>query len=113
LLAQEVRVARPTPQTPGNETALGVCRRPPDVRPRPFVRLDDACVLVRLERVLLVVRGKLQGEVDECQGTKDIVRSTETGGLLEDGDVRRDAEKEEYYILDNSYEIFVSDRINE
>ena len=92
-------MARPRPQAARDEAALGVGGCPRDVRAWPFIRFNDTCVLVRLERVLLIIRGEFDGEVEECKRAEDVIGRAQSGGLFENGDVCRDREQEQDDIL--------------
>jgi hypothetical protein len=85
LLAQEIRVPRPRPQSLGDKPTPDILVRPLHPRTRPrvrtilqfyfavFVAFGWWVVFIRLERVLLVVGRKLRGENQNGKGSEDIV----------------------------------------
>lgn len=60
-------------------------------------------MLIRLERVLLVVRDKLEGNVEHSESAKHVVRAAQSHRLLEGSDVRRNTKQEEDDVLNNGY----------
>ena len=91
LLAEEVGVPGPCPETAGDEPALRIARRPADACAGPVVLRVHAGVLVRLEGILLVVRDELHRDVGKGERAEDVVGCAELCGLLEGGNVGGDA----------------------
>ena len=102
LLAEEVGVPGPRPESARDEPTLRVARGPTDACAGPVVLCVHAGVLVRLEGVLLVVRHEFHGDVSEGERAEDVVGRAELCGLLEGCDVRGDTEQEEDDVLDDS-----------
>lgn len=102
LLAEEVGVPGPRPESARDEPPLSVARGPADACTGPVILCVHAGVLVRLEGVLLVVRDELHRDVSEGERAEDVVGRAELCGLLEGSDVRGDAEQEENDVLDDS-----------
>ena len=73
LLAQEIRMTRPGPKSLCDETTFEVRGGPTPVGEGPVIRYLHSCVLVCLERILLIVGRKLHGEIDYSQHRQDII----------------------------------------
>ena len=84
-------MARPRPESLGDEATLCVRRCPLDIDTGPFIRLDDSSVFVRLVRVLLIVCSEFESKVNQSQSSEGIVRRAQTCGTLEDGNIRGNA----------------------
>lgn len=94
LFAQEIGMPRPSPQAFGDETTLHISRCPLQVREWPIILFENASVLVGLEGILLIVGSEFDREINQGEGCKDVIRSAELRGLLENCDIGGDAEQE-------------------
>lgn len=73
LLAQEIGMPGPCPQTLCNKPTFRISRCPLDIGPRPFILLNEPGVLESLEGILLIVCSKLESEIDKGKSTEDAV----------------------------------------
>ena len=62
-------MSRPRPQTPRDEATLCVSGRPLNVGTGPVVLVDNTCMLEGLIGVLLIIRGKFNGEVNDRESS--------------------------------------------
>ena len=100
------------PETPGHEAAARVRGCPVEPRTGPLLRgvvgrdggvallFGEEGVLVRLERVLLVVGGELKGDVDEGERGEGVVPDGQRrAGLLHGDESGGDGEHEQEDVL--------------
>ena len=89
LLAHEVWVSRPRPETLGDKPAFGILWSPLDVDSDPLVLVDLSSGFVFVERLVLVIRGELDHICHEPNDEEHVVRRLEGGmrlfGSLVDG----------------------------
>lgn len=103
LLAEEIGVTRPCPQTARHEATLRISLSPLDAGTGPVILVEHAGAFECLEGELLVVRYELGRNVRKCEGSENVVRGTQMRWLLESCDLHWDGEQEENDVLHEGY----------
>jgi hypothetical protein len=92
-------MARPSPESPGDKSALGVRGCPSDARADPVVLNMFARVLEGLVGILLIVGCELEEESEEGEGGEKNVGGEKGGGLV-GRDEGGESEEDENEVLD-------------
>jgi len=93
-------MSAPTPKSPSNKPFLRIFLGPPNPSSWPLVVIIfEPIVFESLERVLLIVRGKLKSKCQDCEGAEDIVGSRERGMWLQERRVGGNSEEQENNVL--------------